>query len=294
MAPSLLSRWLRRAYRVLMYAYPPDFRRRYGREMEQVFGDRCRHIAKTAGLRGLLLFGAKAGADWLFTTIREGFDSVHVPAQASSAIGPALAAPVFYTCGTSMPRQGALASGAVLSLAIFGAVSTLIGHGGGRTAWRLIGSHHPGRSHLPPTRSSTVPPGHMETEVRGNPDPDESAISGYFRLIPVLSALDTDHDNIISAAEIAQAPVALRKLDKNHDGKLTAEECGARFGGSPGREFMHMHPVLVALDADHDGEISPSELERASAALATLDKNGDGQLTEDELLPDQILKRSNK
>ncbi len=46
MAPSFLLRWLCRVYRVLMYAYPPDFRRRYGREMEQVFGDRCRHMRK--------------------------------------------------------------------------------------------------------------------------------------------------------------------------------------------------------------------------------------------------------
>ncbi len=69
----------------------------------------------------------------------------------------------------------------------------------------------------------------METEVRVSPDPEEPAVSTYFRLIPVLSALDTDHDNVISAAEIARAQTALRKLDRNYDGKLTAEECGARF-----------------------------------------------------------------
>ena len=36
---------------------------------------------------------------------------------------------------------------------------------------------------------------------------------------------------------------------------------------------------------DHDGEISASEIRGAPAALLTLDKNGDGELTEDELLP---------
>ena len=38
MAPSFLPHWMRLVYRVLQYTYPPDFRRRYGREMEQAFG----------------------------------------------------------------------------------------------------------------------------------------------------------------------------------------------------------------------------------------------------------------
>jgi hypothetical protein len=39
------------------------------------------------------------------------------------------------------------------------------------------------------------------------------------------------------------------------------------------------------LDANHDGVIDAAEIANASAALATLDKNGDGQLTQDELFP---------
>jgi len=44
-------------------------------------------------------------------------------------------------------------------------------------------------------------------------------------------------------------------------------------------------PVLRALDADGDGEISKAEIEGAAKALAALDKNGDGKLTRDEILP---------
>lgn len=105
----------------------------------------------------------------------------------------------------------------------------------------------------------------------------------YFKLILVLGALDTDRDNVISAAEIANAPAALEKLDKNHDGKLTAKECGDRLGDTAA--FMRIHPVLAALDANHDGEISSSEIKRASKTLLTLDKNHDGRLTLEELLP---------
>jgi len=87
----------------------------------------------------------------------------------------------------------------------------------------------------------------------------------------------------------------LWKLDRNHDGKLTAEECGLKVDpsleGIPlGRArlaFMRVHPVLAALDTNHDGEISESEIRNAAAALRTLDSNGDGRLVEREVQPDR-------
>jgi hypothetical protein len=132
--------------------------------------------------------------------------------------------------------------------------------------------------------------------------PNYAAI--YFHEILVLYALDTNHDQVISAFEIANAPAALTMLDRNHDGKLSPEECGWGYadshGGKVGIEarvdyqilkrdqlaFMHRHPVLAALDANHDDEISVREILRSSAALKTLDKNGDGKLTPDQLRAD--------
>src|SRR5437899_1749692 len=38
---------------------------------------------------------------------------------------------------------------------------------------------------------------------------------------PVIDALDANHDGVIDASEIANAAEALKKLDKNGDGKLT-------------------------------------------------------------------------
>jgi hypothetical protein len=43
--------------------------------------------------------------------------------------------------------------------------------------------------------------------------------------------------------------------------------------------------LLIALDANKDGVISADEIANASAALKTLDKNGDGQLTREEFGP---------
>jgi hypothetical protein len=41
---------------------------------------------------------------------------------------------------------------------------------------------------------------------------------------PLVAALDANHDGVIDAQEIDNAPAALRTLDKNKDGKLTPDE----------------------------------------------------------------------
>jgi Ca2+-binding EF-hand superfamily protein len=51
---------------------------------------------------------------------------------------------------------------------------------------------------------------------------------------------------------------------------------------------MRENPVLAALDADHDGEISAAEIRNAPAVLRTLDTNGDRRLTSGEVLPDPV------
>jgi Ca2+-binding EF-hand superfamily protein len=39
-----------------------------------------------------------------------------------------------------------------------------------------------------------------------------------------VTALDTNHDGVIDSNEIANAPAALKALDKNGDGQLTPDE----------------------------------------------------------------------
>jgi Ca2+-binding EF-hand superfamily protein len=57
----------------------------------------------------------------------------------------------------------------------------------------------------------------------------------FFRLDPILAALDTNGDSEISAAEIAAAPTALKKLDANGDGQLSANEVRLNFERGAGR-----------------------------------------------------------
>lgn len=288
-----MSEW---AYRVLLALYPSRFRDEYGAAALALFRDRFR--AERGFVQRFRL--------WL-DMIRD--TAVSVPVEyrreplhfAASPAAPGEGGatfkhgPVFYQCGPEIPERGALINGAIVTIMIFTGLTMFMGSAAKRAPW-LLGSHHPSRSHILPARTNAIAKTDLDAEVKLKPMPFEPPISPYFRLILVLGALDTDHDNVISAAEIDNAPAALRRLDKNHDGKLSTEECGQRFGTSTAfldpevlknarLVFMRFHPVLAALDSNHDGEISASEIRNAAAALRTLDVNHDGKLTENELLP---------
>ena|SRR5436190_24018644 len=72
---------------------------------------------------------------------------------------------------------------------------------------------------------------------------------------------------------------------------LTAQDNGTPppDGSGPGRprmgRRMPVHPLMAALDANKDGTLDEQEIANAAVALKTLDKNGDGKLTPEELRP---------
>ena len=55
-------------------------------------------------------------------------------------------------------------------------------------------------------------------------------------------------------------------------------------GGGPGGMLARL-PVYKALDANSDGVLSKEEIANASAALLTLDKDGNGELSAEEISP---------
>jgi hypothetical protein len=61
---------------------------------------------------------------------------------------------------------------------------------------------------------------------------------------------------------------------------------GGRGPEGPGRPMGGPgNPIVEALDANHDGEISGEEIKNAAVALAALDKDGNGTLTQEEFRP---------
>jgi Ca2+-binding EF-hand superfamily protein len=105
--------------------------------------------------------------------------------------------------------------------------------------------------------------------------------------VPLLAALDTNHDGVISAEEINNAAASLKTLDVNRDGNLTAVECGMKGGLEtlgPGAD--ELVDALMAFDRNHDGKLERSEVpERIQGLFDRADTEKKGVLT-----PDQIRK----
>jgi Ca2+-binding EF-hand superfamily protein len=125
-------------------------------------------------------------------------------------------------------------------------------------------------------------PGGRGGDGRGGEGRGRGPQQSYMRTSPILNALDTNHDNIISAEEINNAPASLLKLDKNGDGQLTPDELRP-----PSREpdpTDELVATLMAFDKNKDGKISRDELPaRMQSMMDRGDTNHDGVLTVDEI-----------
>jgi Ca2+-binding EF-hand superfamily protein len=114
---------------------------------------------------------------------------------------------------------------------------------------------------------------------------------------PIVRALDTNKDGVISADEIANAATSLKALDANGDGTVSVDElrptpppdAPADMPPPPadadGTRPHPMDPIMLALDANGDGALSATEIANAPTSLKALDLNKDGQLTLDEFRP---------
>ena len=60
-----------RVYRVLLLAYPREFRRRYADEMRQAFGDLCREAERRGGASGLVMLWVRTVPDLALTALAE-------------------------------------------------------------------------------------------------------------------------------------------------------------------------------------------------------------------------------
>ena len=115
-------------------------------------------------------------------------------------------------------------------------------------------------------------------------------------MLPVMIALDTNKDGVLSEQEINNASKALLSLDKNNNRKIDAEELRPTFpsmgqgagnngpaGAGPFAQQM-LDRVFRQSDKDGDGKLSADEVpERMSQAFDRGDTNGDGLLEKSEV-----------
>ena len=120
---------------------------------------------------------------------------------------------------------------------------------------------------------------------------------------PVYAALDADRDGTVSATELANAPAALKGIDRNGDGALSADEIRPEFGpggpggrggrgrGGPGEPGQtpatspdELAAMLMSFDKDSDGKLTKAELpERLQGLFDRADADKDNALTADEI-----------
>lgn len=82
------------------------------------------------------------------------------------------------------------------------------------------------------------------------------------------------------------AALALAQDEPQGPGGNRPPRQGGQGGPGPGGgQRMMGGPLMAALDANKDGTIDEKEIANASAALKSLDKNGDGKLTAEEIRP---------
>ena len=122
----------------------------------------------------------------------------------------------------------------------------------------------------------------------GGPPSDQPSPGRFHRPppLPIVTALDTNHDGVIDSNEIANASAALLTLDKNGDGRLTPDEYLPPLPSDAPKDAPRppLPLIIKALDANGDGVIDANEIANAPAALRSLDKRGDGKLTPDEYI----------
>ena len=102
------------------------------------------------------------------------------------------------------------------------------------------------------------------------------------RLQGLFDRADADKDNTLTADELKKSATSM--TNPSADGRGEGREGEGRRGRGPGGP-MGRDPLVAALDADHDGSISAAEMSAATSVLRSLDANGDGQLTPDEIRP---------
>jgi Raf kinase inhibitor-like YbhB/YbcL family protein len=128
--------------------------------------------------------------------------------------------------------------------------------------------------------TDTKATGTKTTEKAPPPErPDTDRRTGFDNT-PLAKCLDADGNGTLSTAEMEGAVKALKSLDTNTDGKISAAELDdVADGGADKPKRPVGGPLMRVLDADHDNALSAEEIANATKALKAADADKDGKLT---------------
>jgi len=123
----------------------------------------------------------------------------------------------------------------------------------------------------------------------------------------MMERMDTNQDGVIDSEELKAVEQRFAQRAQGQPGQRPQGQPGQRPQGQPGQRPQGQPgqrpqgqpgqrpqgqqrglpplPVLQALDTNQDGEISQAEINNAVKSLKTLDKDGNGKLTMEELMP---------
>ena len=227
---------VRQLYIILLALHPAQFRYRFAFEMLAIYDEASAH-----GGRPPLL------ADGVRSLVRQWVLPYRPVGAAATSTGAGM--PVFHLLDTPLPNRRCLMTGVTFSLVLFSALTISIGRGGGS----------------PEISNGAFDwmPGLFGAD-RDSIEPSEPTTEFGF------GALDCDGDGMLSAAEMANAPVVLRTMDRDKDGSLGPNETTAS--------------LLAVLDQDRDGIISSAEIDHSTVVLRALDANRDGMLVPEEVI----------
>jgi Ca2+-binding EF-hand superfamily protein len=128
-----------------------------------------------------------------------------------------------------------------------------------------------------PAQDPTPPPG-IPPSIGGG--------QGMRFQMPTFADLDKNKDKKISRDEFQGPPQFFDRLDENKDGFIDEEEWNrmrARMGGGGGGGSRLAESLMKFFDSNSDTKVTREEFARVTLLFDALDKDHDGQLTQEEL-----------
>ena len=209
------------------------------------------------------------------------------PEEAADAAGPLRRLPVFGALDTD--EDGEISAGEIDAAPE--SLATLDDDGDGRLSGDELRPPPP-----PPIGGPARTPAEATAAFLAFDADGDGALSGAelpSQFVSLVSRADADGDGAATAAEVLALMTAEAAGPEDEEPEESEADDAAPDDAGDGGDRRRSNPLMTALDADQDGEVSAAEIGSAAQSLRSLDGDGDGRLTPDELTPPDADSESN-